>query len=142
VKQNIEEKFDIAVLMEVYEHIHPEISDDFCRSLASLINPGGILYLTVPHVNKHVEYTHYRHFTSDILANELYHYFEKLDFVYIETMSFRKKIIDCVLANRLFILNNKRVASWLYFYYINNLFFAKNETSCQRLVVRAKRRSD
>lgn len=141
MRQSIEEKFDIAVLMEVYEHISPDICLGFCSSLAALINCGGILYLTVPHVNKGVEYKHYRHFTSDILVQELSRDFELLDLVFIEKRSYIKRLIDSILTNRFFILNNKYFAGRLYAYYKDNLFLAEDEASCQRIVVRARRRS-
>lgn len=141
MRHSIGEKYDLAVLMEVYEHVSPDICPGFCSSLAALINCGGILYLTVPHVNKNIEYKHYRHFTSDILVQELSRDFELLDLVFIEKRSYIKRLIDRILTNRFFILNNKYVGDRLYVYYKDKLFLAESENSCQRIVVRARRRS-
>jgi hypothetical protein len=109
--------------------------------LANLLKPGGILYVSVPHINKPVEYKHYRHFTSESLTKELSQKFETLDVFFIEKRAYRKQLIDCILINSLFILNIRRATEWLYAYYKKNLFLAENEAVCQRIVVRAKMRA-
>lgn len=141
ISQPCVERFDLAVLMEVYEHIEPDSCPEFSRSLARLIKRGGLLYLTVPHVNKLIEYKHYRHFTSEILIQEMSHDFEVLDVVFIEKRSYLKKLIDFILANGIFILNNKYLCNCLYEYYKSHLFLAQNENCCQRIIARFRRRS-
>lgn len=140
VREDIGDRFDLAVLMEVFEHVHPNNSSEFLEAIADLLNPGAILYLTVPHMNKPVEAKHYRHFNSATLVAELDKRFDLLDLVFIEKRSWRKKLIDTILTNRIFVLNNKRLGGILYRYYKNHLFLATNEASCQRMVVRARRR--
>jgi len=65
--QSVEKKFDVGVLMEVFEHINPELGEKFVQAIAKLLKPQGLLYVTVPHINKAVEYKHYRHFSSQSL---------------------------------------------------------------------------
>ncbi|MBD0259380.1 MAG: class I SAM-dependent methyltransferase, partial [Cytophagales bacterium] len=55
--------FDAAVLMEVFEHIPPAVAPAFLGGVAGLLKRGGVLFITVPHVNKPVEYKHFRHFS-------------------------------------------------------------------------------
>lgn len=139
-KQSVEELSDILVLMEVYEHINPNDAKNFRTAVAKLLKPGGILYLTVPHVNKALESKHYRHFTSDMLLLEFSPDFEILELTFIERKSGIKSIIDLIMTNRLFVLNNQRIGGWLYAFYKRHLFLAETESACQRMILRARKR--
>lgn len=141
VSENLGDSFDLAVLMEVYEHIRPSDASEFCKALADLLTPGGILYVTVPHENKPVEAKHYRHFTSKSLQEELARDFDILSMTFFEKIDFRKKLIDILLTNDMFVLNNGTISNMLYGYYCKKLFLTNNEDVCQRILVRAQKKA-
>lgn len=131
------EKADVITLIEVFEHIHPKVAKSFVNGIYNHLNDNGVLYITIPHENKLVEYKHYRHFNSRTIIecfNEKF-FIEKV--VPFESNGVVKSIIDKILTNRLFILNNRFLRNWLYKFYKKNLFLVSDERKCNRLFIRA-----
>lgn len=132
--------FDAAVLVEVYEHIPPADGPRFLEGVARLIRPGGTLHLTVPHVNVPVSAHHFRHFNSEILTAELAEQFDIVSVLPFERQSAKRRWIQRLLVNRLFVLNHPSLLGKIYKYYMKHLFHAPSEAHCQRLYVKAIRR--
>lgn len=128
---------DIVTLIEVFEHIPLDISDSFVEGIYNQLKTNGILFLTVPHSNKPVEYKHYRHFSVDSLTACFNAKFEIVEVIPFESNSKIKSYIDRILTNRFFILNNQKIKNKIYNYYKNNLFFVKNESECNRIFLKA-----
>jgi SAM-dependent methyltransferase len=140
--ENIENsKYDLGVLMEVFEHISPEKAEDFVGAIARLLNPGGVLYVTVPHTNKSIEPKHFRHFTSHTLAAAFSPFFKMTDVIPIEKRCVPMKWLKCILTNRYFILNNERLKRYIYRYYKKCLFHSQ-ETECQRIIAKMVLRTE
>lgn len=129
---------DSVVLMEVFEHIPLSDAAKFMSGVRGLLNEGGILHLTVPHENKPLEYMHFQHFSVEKLLSYLKGSFEVIEVIPFEKISASRKIVLWLLSNRLFILNNSRLLSFLYRYYKKNLLIADSEENCQRIYVKAK----
>ena len=129
--------FDIAILIEVFEHVPIENAEKFMESVRSLLNKGGVLYLTVPHENKFLEYKHFQHFSIKKIVDYLNPYFDIVEVVPFERISRYRKILLKILSNRFFILNNPRLLSIIYGWYKKNLFFCASEKDCQRIFVKA-----
>jgi 2-polyprenyl-3-methyl-5-hydroxy-6-metoxy-1,4-benzoquinol methylase len=141
VSERIENgKYDLGILMEVFEHISPEKAENFVGAVARLLNPGGVLYVTVPHTNKSIEPKHFRHFTSHTLFAAFSPFFEMTDVIPIERRCAAMKWVNSILTNRYFILNNERLKQYIYQYYKKRLFHSK-ETECQRIVAKMVLRS-
>jgi len=72
---DIEEKFDIIIGLEVIEHIKPECFESFCNNLYSLTDDKGSLILTTPNIFHPTrfltDYTHYIPLCYDELASVL-----------------------------------------------------------------------
>jgi len=128
----------VAVLMEVFEHIPPEISDAFLAGVRRLLQPNGMLLLTVPHLNTPVEPKHFRHFSIDSIQLALSSHFDVLEVVPFEKKSVRRAFIRWLLGNDLFILNNDAMLDWIYRYYKRHLFNCREEDECQRIFVSAR----
>jgi len=131
------EPFDVAVLMEVFEHIPLEDAKNFMKSVRELLKEGGILYLTVPHENKPLEYKHFQHFSAEKICDYLKPYFAIVEVVPFERITFLRGFILKILSNRFFILNEPRLLSMIYRWYKRNLFFCTSEKECQRIFVKA-----
>ncbi len=141
ITTQIIQKVDLVTLIEVFEHIPPEMADNFVEGICNHLNENGILYMTVPHQNKPVEYKHYRHFSSETISKSFSEKFIIEEIVPFESNGIRKRLIDKLLTNRLFILNNQRIKNYLYKYYKSNLFLLNNnESKCNRLFVKARRK--
>lgn len=137
IEDSLNRRYDIALLIEVFEHIPPDLGDRFLQAVANLLEDNGTLLLTVPHINVPTEPKHYRHFSIQTLSCCLEPYFEIVEVLPFEQIDKRKVLIDLILTNKLFILNNGKLKNALYNYYKNNLFWAKSENSCKRIYVKA-----
>jgi SAM-dependent methyltransferase len=127
---------DVAVLMEVFEHIPPERCPDFLAAVARLVRPGGVLLMTVPHANKPVEYKHFRHFTCADLARELAPYFEMtLVMPFERRPRWHERLLISLAQNRWFLLCHDRLLRIIYGYYRRKLFPCPDEACCQRILV-------
>ena len=109
ITHNADEVFDIVTLIEVFEHIPLELADSFVDGIANHLKTNGVLYVTVPHNNKPVEYKHYRHFSVKSLVSCFESHFKVIEIIPFESNGHIKKLIDVFLTNRFFILNVRRL---------------------------------
>lgn len=63
--------FTCIVMLDVLEHIRPELRDRVVSELARCLHPAGTFLLTVPTTNMQVGNTHYEHFTERSLKEAL-----------------------------------------------------------------------
>lgn len=131
------EPFDVAVLMEVFEHIPLEGADRFLAGVRQLLSDKGVLLLTVPHKNKPLEYKHFQHFSVETISDYLRPHFTIVEVVPFERIARMRWLISRLLSNRIFILRNPYALRAIYRWYKANLFFCNTEDTCQRLFVRA-----
>jgi 2-polyprenyl-3-methyl-5-hydroxy-6-metoxy-1,4-benzoquinol methylase len=138
-KEKHPEKFDVVVLMEVLEHIPLDEVNDFIKSISDLLFDEGLLFITVPHRNKPLEDKHFQHFSIESLSNQIRDFFMPCETIPFERICLKKQLIDNLLINRFFILNNKFFLNCLYAYYKKRLFFVPDERNCQRIFLIAKK---
>jgi 2-polyprenyl-3-methyl-5-hydroxy-6-metoxy-1,4-benzoquinol methylase len=131
------ESFDAAVLMEVFEHIPIDQAANFMQSVRGLLKPGAKLMITVPHSNKPLEYKHFQHFTSESLVRYLEPHFRVDEIIPFEKKSWSRRILDKLLCNQWFVLNNLRLLRVIYRSHKSQLFYCKSESDCQRLFIQA-----
>jgi len=139
IENQLSEKFSTATLMEVYEHIEPNLADHFLKGIYNLLEPGGILHLTVPHDNVPVSPHHFRHFNKNKLTSELGKHFEIIEVMPFERISNIRKWLLRIYVNRYFILNHVGIKNKLYKYYKKELFYVSNESQCQRIYVKCRK---
>lgn len=138
IEKSSHDKFDVAILMEVFEHIPLEITQDFLTAVKRLIRVDGVLLLTVPHANKPLEYKHFQHFTIDTISEQLSPHFTILEAIPFERRSFLRWLLNLTLCNRYFVLNNSWLLNLIYCFYSSHLFSCTSETESQRIFVKAK----
>lgn len=136
-KEPLEKKFDMAILMEVFEHVPIIECDVFLESLSKLLNENGQLILTVPHLNKPLEYKHFQHFSVASISKYLSKHFNVVQIVPFEQRGLRRKILSKLLSNRLFTLNNRKMLDFIYKLQKKYIFMCDDEADCQRIFVRA-----
>lgn len=130
-------EFNAAVLMEVIEHIPPDDLPNFIRNTRAHLKCGARLHITVPHTNKPVEYKHFQHFTCDSIATCLSMHFDIINIIPFERRGLRRLLLNALLCNRFFILNNQRLLDMLYRWYKQHLFLCPSEGECQRIYIEA-----
>lgn len=140
IKDKLPQQYNTATLMEVYEHIEPKNAELFLKGIYNALSDGGILHLTVPHKNVPIAPHHFRHFSVKTLTAELEKYFEIIEVLPFEKISPKRKWLMRIFVNRFFILNHKKLNSWLYNYYKKKLFYVNHESECQRIYVQCKKR--
>ena len=132
--ESLEDRFDVATLVEVLEHIPPEQLKRFLDGVANTLEQGGYLLLTVPHQNKRLQDKHYQHFTSEKLENLLNPFFKIKEFVFFDKISKLIRLLNLLLGNDIFILNNKYLLNGLFNCYRRYFFYATEE-KCGRIFV-------
>lgn len=131
---------DGAIVMEVYEHIHPDNAARFIKGVARLLKPGGFVIVTVPHQNKPLEAHHFRHFDGAGLKREWNECFEVLKIAPFERRSPVRTLLAALMRNRFFILNHGRMLNALYTMYKKHLLLSDSEERCQRLLLTGRLR--
>jgi SAM-dependent methyltransferase len=135
------ETFDVVTLIEVFEHIPPELTTNFAAAVRRLIRENGHLIVTVPHRNVPVSRKHYQHFS----AYDLRRYFEP-NFVLEETVFLDKRSrmvgwIENILENRYFILAHSGIRNRLYKAY-KHYFLITDEAQCGRVFMRFRAKAE
>jgi hypothetical protein len=94
-----------------------------------------MLLVTVPHVNKPVEYKHFRHFTAQSLCESFADYFVPEHTVFIEKLGLANWLLNKLIVNRFFVLNHSGLLDKIYRTYGKWIFDAKSEQECARVAV-------
>lgn len=131
---------DVAVLMEVLEHIPPTECARFLAGVSATLRPGGRLLLTVPSSNVPVTPKHFRHFSDALLRQVLEPCFVIEALEPFEKISFRRKLVAKLLSNGYLSLTHKGACNALYRYYKRTLFKADGPADGQRWYIKASRR--
>jgi 2-polyprenyl-3-methyl-5-hydroxy-6-metoxy-1,4-benzoquinol methylase len=139
IKEDIDQKFDVVTLVEVFEHIPLDKCEKFIFSLKNLLNNEGIIFITVPHKNKGLQNKHYQHFSLEVLKKYFNNYFTIEEVVFFEKRSLFSKLIKDILVNRVFILNSLWARNLLYKLYKKNCFFASDK-NCGRIFLKLKKK--
>lgn len=110
--EDIQDKFDLIYLCEVLEHIPDNEINAFLENLKNLVHENTKIVISVPSDLRPVIPKHYRHYSHELLKNQL------------ESNGFKiQEITDFYHENRLVILLNKMLTNS--FFSINNKFIKK-----------------
>lgn len=130
-------KYDAAILMEVFEHIPIDETSIFLSGVHRALKSDGVLLLTVPHINKKVEYKHFQHFSVESISNYLSPYFHIIETIPFEKKGILRRILNKILCNKFYVLNNTRLLMCLYKLHEKFLFNCTKEDECQRIFIKA-----
>lgn len=87
----IKEKFDAVIAIEVLEHIPDDEVNSFLLSLGKKTNKGGYMYISVPSINLPLYKKHYRHYDVNLLKSQIDQ--SGLDVEFIELRYFRSPVL-------------------------------------------------
>lgn len=127
-------KFDTITLVEVLEHIPLKQVHGFVKSLSFYLSDQGTLIITVPTDKVSLPPKHYQHFNFDSLNKALYPHFKVNQHFYINRISLKVGLLERLLDNRFFILNQRHLVNLLYHSYEKYLLIG-NGKDCKRICV-------
>jgi 2-polyprenyl-3-methyl-5-hydroxy-6-metoxy-1,4-benzoquinol methylase len=130
--KNCKQKFDIVLLIEVFEHIPIKERKNFLKNLKNIMHENSILIVTVPHKNRKMDPRHYEHFTLNSFK-ENFKEFNLIDYKFIAKKSFIVKIIYMLLENKFFILSHQKSLNFLFEFYKNNYLVHDEENKALRI---------
>lgn len=133
------DKFDAITLIEVFEHIPLEQCELFVLGMKKILNNGGIVYLTVPHVNIPLNSKHFQHFSFESLIKYFEKDFDLLEFKYIQKNNKFLKLINIFMANKHWIINNNYLNNLLYKFYKKYYFFGVKD-NCARIYMKLQKK--
>jgi SAM-dependent methyltransferase len=139
-KDDLGEKFDCATMVEVFEHIPIDLCRDFAHASSRLLNPGGHLFITVPHINMRLHPKHFQHFSAESLYSYYEEWFELEEVKFLHPPNFTSRVINRLMFNRHFALRNQSLLNKLYDIYCRKCLVAESESEGQRLFMILKKK--
>jgi SAM-dependent methyltransferase len=142
VEESLPDRFDVATLVEVLEHIPHAQIDAFLKAIAGVLNDSGWLILTVPHVNNPILEKHYQHFTSNHLHKLLVSHFQDIAFVPFDPKSKVMAALYRLIGGEgsFFVLTHSQLLSWFFHLYKSRYLYANDEQKCGRIVAVCRKR--
>jgi SAM-dependent methyltransferase len=140
VRDAVAERFAVATLIEVIEHIPPAELPAFLHAVIETLAEGGKLVLTVPHRNKPQIEKHYQHFTGSELRALLAPYLDDIRLFPFDPAARSAPLmwlIERILGakGKWFLFTNTRVLYLLYRLYIRRYLYASDESCCERIAL-------
>jgi len=132
--------YDIIILMQVLEHIQEKKIPSLLQELNTLYNrktKEGFLIAAVPTTNLPIIDKHYRHYTLDLLRQQLSPYFEIYGYQYLFSYTPLTYLFTRLLSNPLFDLNYAPLCRLIWQLHKKYTYYS-NEKHGAHLVVFAK----
>jgi 2-polyprenyl-3-methyl-5-hydroxy-6-metoxy-1,4-benzoquinol methylase len=122
------EKFDVVSAIEVLEHIPGEEVTPFIGSLAERVAAGGFLFICVPTVVQPINRKHYRHYTNDLLIEQVKAARIPFSLYKLDYLSARSRLYEWLLralVNRFWAIEVRGLQSLLWKYAISRLQYTE-----------------
>lgn len=112
--RDVQERFDLILLIEVLEHIQEDLVEEFMSNILSLLEKGGKIIVSVPTKNIPVIETHHRHYDLELLNQHVGREVEALTHRYLYNRKDRiLNLIRQLMINRFFVLRNRAMLDYL-----------------------------
>lgn len=129
------DKYDLITLVETLEHIPPEKIPNFLVGLGHYLKDNGWLIITVPSKNNiPLPAKHYQHFDLPSLTKTLEPSFKITKHYFLNKKSWLVNLMEGILGNRLWLLNEKHLLNFLYRQYTKH-FLLGSEKNTRRICV-------
>lgn len=138
----VEELFDVVTAVEVLEHVPDGEVATFLASLASRMEPGGHIVLSIPTVVQPLAPKHHRHYTRALLEEQVRDSGIAVDWVCVDYVYRQSRMVDVVTKltmNRLICCEISTLRRWLWRYVWCRL--RRAEATSGRHLVAVMRRS-
>ena len=133
-------QFDVAVAVEVLEHIPDETIPSFLADVRSILNPGGVFIVSVPTTVRNVHPKHFRHYDETLLAEQ----FNAAGFLTINMYRVHRdnvlaRACQIALTNRYFSLNPSRLTKLIWAVYTKYCMLADRSDGAHIIAIAASR---
>jgi len=133
------QRFEIAILIEVLEHIPPDSYREFTAGLGRILDDKGKLVITVPTELRPITKKHYQHFNEYLLDDILGDVFILDSIQYLNKRSKLTYLIQIFLENRFLVLSNPKLISALYKLHLRSGFDADVTNGLQLLAIYSRK---
>ncbi|MCU0963694.1 MAG: class I SAM-dependent methyltransferase [Burkholderiaceae bacterium] len=140
ITEGVGQLFDVVTLIEVFEHIPPDLNEPFVAALRKLVSDDGMLLVTVPHRNVRVSKKHFQHFSAESLEAHFRTHFDREEVAFLDKRSRVVAWLRWLLENPYFILKHWGIRNRLYLFY-KRRFLVTDEGSCGRVFMRFRPRA-
>lgn len=143
ISTSLNDRFDVATLLDVIEHIPIESIEPFMKAVSDVIRPGGNLIISVPHTNEKLFPKHYQHFNSAKLTKLLKNDFQVVRFIPFDYISLILKLFLKLSggSGKYFIITHAGMNNFLFRFYKRYCLYGKGEKSCMKIVCIARKKS-
>jgi len=115
---DVGEKFDLAVAVEVIEHIPDDILHGFLCDIRRTIKPNGVFVVSVPSTVRKLHPKHFRHYDERLLEAQLLDAgFALVKMYRLHRDSRFARLLQIMLTNRFFSLNPSFLTRWIWWAY-------------------------
>lgn len=97
---DLTEKFDVVACVETLEHIPDMVMKNFVAALHARLQPQGRLVVSVPGAVRPVTLKHYRHYTAQLLTEQLSSHFQLLEIAHLVRHGPLSRMLSRALVNR------------------------------------------
>jgi 2-polyprenyl-3-methyl-5-hydroxy-6-metoxy-1,4-benzoquinol methylase len=131
----LETKWDVITLLEVIEHISPSELPDFMMAACGMLNPGGHLVITVPHLNEKLIPKHFQHFTLEKLRALLPPGFEETESFLFDRNPPSLRLFLKLMggSGRFYVISHQGLNNLLYNYYIKKCLYSNKHRQCKKI---------
>lgn len=138
----VDSPWDVVTLLEVLEHIPPGELPGFLCEVAARIKPGGLLLVTVPHVNEQLPDKHYQHFEESGIRALLSGEFDVDRVVHFDNIDLRTRLFLKLMggAGKYFVITHQKLNNLFFRHYVKNCLYAGQQKHCMKIAVLAHKR--
>lgn len=135
----IQDRFDVAVAVEVLEHIPDETLPEFLADIRSVLNPDGVFIVSVPTTVRNVHPKHFRHYDETLLAEQLSAAgFLPIKMYRVHRDNVLARACQIALTNRFFSLNPSRLTKLIWAVYAKYCLLADCSDGAHIIAITAR----
>lgn len=132
----VPDRFDVAVAVEVLEHIPDEILPGFLTDIRNVLKPGGEFIVSVPTTVREVHPKHFRHYDEALLAKQLVAAgFSSGRMYRVHRDNRLARALQVALTNRFYNLNSSRLTKLIWDAYRRHCQFADHSDGAHLIAV-------
>lgn len=138
----LKEEFDIVTAIEVLEHVPDEQVTNFLKILEKRIKESGKIIISVPTTVLPVSEKHYRHYTLEILKQQLENSKINLEIEHVEYVyksSFLLKLYSKLTQNKLWIIEIRPLRNFVW-RMVKSKYTIANEDNGEEMIVILKKK--
>jgi len=133
--QEVPGTYDIVTCVETLEHVPNKEIPDFIASLRARTTSKGRLIVCVPTVNLPLDPKHHRHYTLELLRDQLKHHFAIQEAVWLFRIGTTTSILNRLLTNRIFVLQHAPTLRIIWRIHLRWSFFGTPSDAADLLII-------